>query len=153
MAGITLLFASTNLIIKLQKMSKKNYFFLGLINTAIIFALIFHTSCSSNSMTDEDKLLGSWLRSDGNYTITITEVVDDGKLVAKYFNPSPINIGKAGWRIISGKLQVYVELQDKNYPGSLYQLDYDEKTNTLVGTYYQAVSKQTYDVMFEKVIN
>ncbi len=45
---------------------------------------------------------------------------------------------------------VYVELRDKNYPGSIYRLTYDEKNNTLNGTYFQAVTKETFEVYFTK---
>lgn len=68
------------------------------------------------------KLKGSWVRDDGGYTIDIKEVKENGKLDVEYLNPKPIQIGQSGWRIKDGYLQVYLELQDKNYPGSLYQL-------------------------------
>ena len=47
-----------------------------------------------------------------------------------------------------GKLYVMAELQDVNYPGSIYGLEYQVSTDHLVGTYYQAVEKNTYDVEF-----
>lgn len=95
-------------------------------------------------------LVGQWLRSDGPYTIEIVEVMDEGKLTATYFNPGTINVGHSGWRVKDEKLQIYVELQDENYPGSLYELIYDEDTEILSGTYYQAVSRQTFDVEFNR---
>jgi len=108
------------------------------------------TSCSSDRENVKDKLEGRWLRSDGTYSIQILDVLEDGKLDAKYFNPNPINVGKAGWRIIDGELQIFVELQDKNYPGSLYQLTYVQENQSLTGTYYQATSGQTYEIEFIK---
>ena len=88
--------------------------------------------------------------TDGPYSIEILEVSDEGKLIARYFNPGPIHVGRSGWRIKDDKLQVYVELQDENYPGSLYELNYNEDEDQLEGLYYQAVSKQTYHVVFNK---
>ena len=95
-------------------------------------------------------LKGEWLRTDGNYTIEISIVGEDGILTANYFNPAPIHVGRSGWREKDDKLQIFVELQDKNYPGSLYELVYNEKSKKLEGTYYQAVSRQTFTVEFNK---
>lgn len=97
-----------------------------------------------------ETLTGSWVRSDGGYTIQIMEVKEDGKLESLYLNPNPINVGKSEWRIEDNFLKIYVELQDKNYPGSLYQLTYDKEKKILYGTYYQAVDKATFEVYFTK---
>ena len=97
-----------------------------------------------------DILIGEWQRSDGVYKIEIIEVMDDGKMTASYFNPNPIHIGRSGWRVKKEQLQIYIKLQDENYPGSLYELSYDKKKDRLTGTYYQAVAKQTFDVEFSK---
>jgi len=97
-----------------------------------------------------DGLDGKWLRTDGDYTIEISDVAEDGKMTAKYFNPTPINVGRSAWRINEDRLQIYVELQDENYPGSLYQLYYDAENEKLIGSYYQAVSRQTFNVEFNK---
>ena len=97
-----------------------------------------------------DGLEGKWLRTDGDYTIAISDVGADGKMKALYFNPDPINVGKSAWRMQEDQLQIYVELQDENYPGSLYQLSYDAENEKLSGTYYQAVSRQTYNVEFNR---
>jgi len=48
-----------------------------------------------------------------------------GKLKAAYFNPRPINVAKAEWRSMAGRIQIFVELRDVNYPGSTYTLIYD----------------------------
>ncbi len=97
-----------------------------------------------------DILVGQWQRSDGPYTIEILEVMDEGKITATYLNPGPIHVGRSGWRIKDEKLEIYVELQDENYPGSLYELTYDEDEGKLSGTYYQAVSRESYKVVFDK---
>ena len=45
-------------------------------------------------------------------------------------------------------LTVFVELRDVNYPGSRYQLLYDPQTDQLSGSDFQAVQRQTFDVVF-----
>ena len=47
-------------------------------------------------------------------------------------------------------VQVTIELRDVNYPGSTYRLWYDDGRDLLVGTYFQAVEQQTYDVSFAR---
>jgi hypothetical protein len=117
-----------------------------------IIPAIFYFLFFMNKDTTPEHLEGSWIRTDGGYKIEIKEVSDDGKLTAAYFNPNPINVGSSGWQFKDKKLQIFVELQDKNYPGSLYNLNYNKKTKILEGTYYQAVAKQTFNVSFKKEI-
>ena len=96
------------------------------------------------------KLTGKWLRYDGTYMIEIQKVNPDGTLNAAYFNPNPIKVGIAQWKFKGDKLNIMVELTDKDYDGSNYLLSYDEESGKLVGLYYQAVAKQTYEVSFNK---
>jgi hypothetical protein len=49
---------------------------------------------------------------------------------------------------VDGRIQVFVELRDVNYPGSTYTLIYDPEQDRLNGYYYQAVQKVTFDVVF-----
>lgn len=98
-----------------------------------------------------EALTGKWQRSDGDYTIAITSVAEDGAMNASYFNPDPIHVGKAQASREAGGIKVVVVLQDANYPGSTYTLAYDAKTDRLMGTYYQAVAKETYEIFFVRV--
>ena len=75
-------------------------------------------------------------------------VRDDGTLKAAYYNPGPINVALAEARDKDHGLEVFVELRDVNYPGSTYTLMYDRAKDQLHGIYYQAVSKQNYEVVF-----
>ena len=93
-------------------------------------------------------LIGRWVRPDGGYILEIRSATPDGKLDVGYFNPKPINVGRAEWVEKDGKLYVMAELQDANYPGSTYGLEYQPSSDQFVGTYYQAVEKSTYDVQF-----
>lgn len=93
-------------------------------------------------------LLGEWRRPDGGYVLAVTSVAEDGTASAGYFNPQPINVGRAEARIEEGALGLFVEMRDRNYPGSTYTLTYDPLADQLVGVYFQAVQRASYDVVF-----
>jgi hypothetical protein len=103
---------------------------------------------SSMKTPDFNQLIGAWLRTDGGKTIRINGATPDGKLDTEYFNPKPIHVGRAEWLVKNNSLVVIVELQDVNYPGSRYTLEYFPLEDELVGVYYQAVDKESYDVGF-----
>lgn len=122
-------------------------FFIVIIIPAIWFLFLNKASDfdrASNKLTD------SWLRSDGTYTIEIKEVRQENNLIAFYFNPKPINVATAVWGVQDGKLNIQIGLNDVNYRGSSYNLTYDEKSGQLIGTYYLASTKQSYDVIFNR---
>jgi hypothetical protein len=88
------------------------------------------------------------MREDGGYVLEIRTISADGKADASYFNPRPINVSRAEAFREGGALTLFVELQAPNYPGSTYRLVYDPARDVLVGTYFQALQKQTFDVSF-----
>jgi hypothetical protein len=90
------------------------------------------------------------VRPDGGYVLEVREVGKDGSLKAGYFNPRPINVARAEFTRKDGTLMVVVELRDVNYPGSTYTLQYDPESDRLMGTYFQAVAKQTFRVEFAR---
>jgi hypothetical protein len=98
--------------------------------------------------TDLQRLEGRWVRLDGGYVLELTEINKDGSMKASYFNPRPINVSSSKWSRKDGKINVFVELRDVNYPGSKYNLQYDSKSDRLTGTYFQAVEKQTFNIEF-----
>lgn len=104
-----------------------------------------------NLETMVNKLAGRWQRTDGGYIIELKNPSADGKIEATYFNPNPIHVGRAGWQHNAGKIIVTVELQDINYPGSLYTLEFLHKEDRLSGLYFQAVEKVNYEVGFIRV--
>lgn len=107
---------------------------------------------SASSEADYKTLVGRWARSDGDYTLLVHGVDETtGRLQAEYLNPSPIHVGQATFERKDGKLTVFVELQDVNYPGCTYRLTYFPRTDQLYGVYYQAALQQSYDVEFERV--
>lgn len=100
--------------------------------------------------TDKTKIIGEWLRTDSDYMIKIAAVNDDGLLLAQYFNPNPINVGKAEWLSSDGFIKIYLELRDENYPGSNYNLTYIPERDMMVGDYFQAVEGLTFYVEFSR---
>lgn len=136
---------------KEQKRPPKKFriilFFLLILIPAVWFLFM---NKSSDFDRASDKLTGSWLRSDGTYSITISNVTEDGKMTAAYFNPKPIHVAKAMWRTEDDVLEIYVEMNDINYEGSNYKLTYDQQADQLVGFYYQAFAKETYEVIFNR---
>jgi len=105
-------------------------------------------AASPPEQVSPDRLTGRWLRPDGGYVIEIRSAQTNGVLDAAYFNPRPINVSRAEWRRDSGRLRVFIELRDANYPGSTYTLHYAPQQDRLVGDYFQAVQQQTFDVEF-----
>jgi uncharacterized protein (DUF2147 family) len=98
-----------------------------------------------------ERLAGKWVRPDGGYILELREVGSQGALKAGYYNPKSIKVHSASWQSVEGKLKIFVELRDINYPGSTYTLLYDPASNRLKGKYFQAVAGQTYEVEFVRV--
>ena len=97
---------------------------------------------------DYRPLVGRWQRTDGGYVVEIRRVAADGTMDADYFNPRPINVARANAAMFKGHLKVDIELRDAGYPGSTYTLLYDPAKDALLGLYYQAFQRHTYDVVF-----
>jgi len=135
-----------------RKKQKNPYLILlFIIIIPVAYYFIFHMNKDEITIEDASEyLVGSWQRMDGNYRIEITAVGDEGLLDAGYFNPGPINVGKSGWRVHEKVLQVFIQMDDVNYPGSFYDLKYNKEKNILHGTYYQAVAKETYNISFKR---
>ena len=106
---------------------------------------------ASGNLAAFQKLEGRWQRGDGGYVLDIKTAAADGKLSAAYLNPRPINVARAEASIEGGTLKVFIELRDVNYPGSTYQLTYDSSGDRLLGTYFQAALRETYEVEFGRI--
>ena len=98
--------------------------------------------------TDLQRLEGRWVRPDGGYILELWDIRKDGDVSAAYYNPRPIKVFSAKWSRKEGKINLFVELRDVNYPGSKYNLQYEQVSDRLKGTYFQAVEKQTYNIEF-----
>lgn len=102
----------------------------------------------SSVMTALQILKGSWVRPDGGYVLEVKNIDKNGSVSAFYFNPQSIKVFRAEAAKKKSVIHLAVELRDINYPGSKYSLQYDPGTDVLKGTYYQAVTKQTFDIVF-----
>ncbi len=120
-----------------------------IILSAIYF--LFFMNSGPGPAEDPANLIGAWVRTDAPYKIEVLSFDADGGLKATYSNPQPINVGTAKWEVYEGQLQMYVELQDVNYPGSNYTLTYTEDPEKLAGTYFQAVVGETYSIEFTRL--
>jgi hypothetical protein len=84
-------------------MKKQTIITLSLIATAIFIVVVViilnkesSDSVSTNAKTiDKNLIVGNWLRTDSDYRIQISKINEDGTIEAQYFNPNPINVGKA----------------------------------------------------------
>ena len=99
---------------------------------------------------DPQRLVGEWVRPDGGYVIKIARVASDGVVDASYHNPSPINVERARATTEGGKLKLHLKLNDRGYPGCVYELEYDRENDVMVGTYFQAAMRQTYRIGFQR---
>jgi hypothetical protein len=97
---------------------------------------------------DFEKFKGRWVRTDGDYTVEVRSIDNDGKMDAGYFNPQPIKVAKAEVSQDGATTKVFIELRDVNYPGCTYNLKYDAQNDALYGVYYQAAMEQNFDVIF-----
>ena len=95
-------------------------------------------------------LIGRWLRADGGYVLELSDPAPEGLLKGVYFNPRPISVSRAEWKVKDGLLRVFIELRDVNYPGSTYTLDYKSTKDKLTGVYFQAALRQQFEVEFER---
>jgi len=94
------------------------------------------------------QMIGEWIRVDGTYTLRVSGIRENGTAEVEYLNPNRINVSEARASFWKGYLKLFIKLQDKGYPGSAYTLYYYKEKNALAGFYYQAVTKQTYEVIF-----
>jgi hypothetical protein len=109
------------------------------------------TEKQADVQTDLQRLEGRWVRPDGGYILQLWDIRKDGSVSAAYYNPRPIKVFIAKWSRKDGKINLFVELRDVNYPGSKYNLQYEPKSDRLKGTYFQAVEKQTFNIEFVRV--
>ena len=113
-------------------------------------ALAQGASAPAGTAREVDALLGAWQRTDGNYIILVTGVGAFGQLEATYINPRQLPFAKAQARREGDVLHATFELRAGGYNGSVYELSYDRSNDRLVGTFYQAVAQQRFDVVFER---
>ena len=114
------------------------------------FVLLLMSVAVTLQAADYRPLIGQWQRTDGGYIIEIRRVASDGTMTAAYYNPRPINVARAEATTFKKHLKVEIELRDSGYPGSIYTLVYNAEKDILVGFYYHAVQRQSFDVVFTR---
>jgi hypothetical protein len=105
---------------------------------------------AKGAAVDMSVLTGAWSRPDGGYTIVIKGIGPDGKLEATYYRPTPLPFAKAQASRDGATLRAFFELRAGGYDGSTYDLVYDPAADRLVGTYFQAVARQKFNIYFER---
>jgi hypothetical protein len=124
---------------------------LGLAAIVLIVVVAVLVQESGKPASGLDALTGRWNRPNEPYILEIRGVSPDGKLDAGYFNPQPIRVSRAEAAQDGGRTKVFVELNDRGYPGCTYNLVHDVERDVLVGVYFQAAMGQRYDVYFERM--
>jgi hypothetical protein len=138
-------------------MRKEFFRYLLLVLSACLISSLLATSTVSATKTatmhspDMLALQGRWIRTDAPYVIELSHA-KGGSLQAAYFNPKPIHVGKTETTEQEGMVQILVELQDVNYPGSTYVLSYDRTRDLLEGIYFHPLSNQSYEVGFVRQV-
>ena len=122
-----------------------------IISSLLITSTVSATEIATMPSPDMLALQGRWIRTDAPYVIELSHA-KGGSLQAAYFNPKPIHVGKTETAQQGGVVQVLIELQDVNYPGSTYVLSYDRTRDLLEGIYFHPVSKQSYEVGFVRQV-
>ena len=106
------------------------------------------SAAASPEKPDLNILKGEWVRQDGDYVIKVRKINPDGSTDTGYYNPRPINVAQATASVQKGLQKLFIKLQDRGYPGSTYTLYYYGEKDALIGFYYQAKIKQTFEVIF-----
>ena len=124
---------------------------IGILAVIFVWFVFFPTAeIASAEKPDFKAIIGEWIRADGGYVVRVRGIKPDGSVDAGYYNPKEINIAEAKVSIWKGLVKLDIKLQDKGYPGSTYKLYYYAEKDALVGFYYQAQLKQTFEVAFTR---
>ena len=95
----------------------------------------YDISPSIAKLPEQSDFFGTWLRSDGTYSVAVEAGETAGSVVAHYFNPKPINVETAAFDEVEGQPRLEFVLRDEGYPGSAYRLIFLPERRVLLGTY------------------
>lgn len=128
--------------------TRKTYYYIYLLFlVSPVFFMALSLTAAAEQL-DFTMLVGEWVRPDGGYIIRVRDIKPDGSVDAGYFNPNVINVAEANVSELKGLVKLFIKLDDAGYPGSTYTLYYYAEKDALAGFYYQAVIKQTFEVVF-----
>lgn len=118
-------------------------------------AMALACSCSRQAGTSppaqrdvRERYDGAWQRTDGGYWLRVQGAASAAGLNVEYRNPRPIHVARSELRPVTGGHELIVELRDAGYPGSTYTLRHNADADTLVGVYFHAGLKQSFNVKF-----
>lgn len=96
----------------------------------------FDISPSIAKLPERSDFYGDWTRGDGGYRLEVEASGEaESGVVARYFNPDPINVESANFEETDEGLRLVIVLRDEGYPGSSYQLEYFAERMVLLGAY------------------
>jgi hypothetical protein len=127
---------------------KRRWFLIVAGILAFAGAALFVAYLQPPETADYRPLIGQWVRPDGGYVLEIRSIDPDGKIEMVYLNPRQINVSRVTVSMKAGKIELFIELRDRGYPGSYYTLTFDSKTNRLIGVYHHLGLNQNFDVYF-----
>ena len=125
------------------------FLFFGLVDS--VFSKTEQDVEQSSGFAQAQRLEGKWVRADGGYRLVIEDVKPDGSLKASYYNPKKINVSISNWKVENDSIFLFIEMRYTNYPGSTYTLVYENEKDVLEGTYFLAVTKQSYNINFSRI--
>jgi hypothetical protein len=92
---------------------------------------------------------GRWDRTDGTYRLEV-EVDAQGHPSARYFNPGPIHVESATFKDSPEGRHLVIILNDRGYPGAIYDLQLDSQNEQLEGSYYNPRAGHPFPVAFRR---
>ena len=132
-------------MIHLNKSLRRVLVAAGLLAVVVAAFLLYQ---QRSETADYSPLIGQWVRPDGGYILDIQSIKPDGKIVMAYLNPRKINVSKATAGVKKNKIDIFIELRDRDYPGNYYTLSFEPEANRLVGIYHHLGLNQNFDVYF-----
>ena len=130
---------------------KKYRWLLVVVSSLIVVSVATYVVYQQKSKPlDYENLIGQWVRPDGGYVLDIKSIESDGRIEMAYLNPRPINVSKAQASTEANKVNLFIELRDRQYPGNYYTLAFDSESKRLIGVYHHLGLNQNFDVYFIK---
>jgi hypothetical protein len=142
------LFITEYRLLIMVKKHRKILFVLAILVFILIAAFFIYQHRPEK--VDYKPLIGQWVRPDGGYVLDIKSVSQGGKIEMAYLNPQPINVSKAQASTEANKVNLFIELRDRLYPGNYYTLTFDSESKRLIGVYHHLGLNQNLDVYFIK---
>jgi uncharacterized protein (DUF2147 family) len=121
--------------------------------SGLLLVVLAAANLPAQAPPDFSPVIGTWTRVQGGYELEIKAIEASGKMKVAYLNPRAgryIHIAEAKATSDQGAINIFVKMEDRDYPGSYYQLSLDKKNNNLNGKYFHAPSGKIMDVTFTK---